>query len=119
NGKRAGSLATVRVEHDPAAGFLSLGFPDGTTAAGEIALGAPIRPVFFGEPRPAHLVDGPWTAAIAAWSGQPLRLVAMDAGEGADRGPTVTVLSTAALAELAHAGGVDEPLDRRRFRMTF
>ena len=43
----------------------------------------------------------------------------MDPGEGPDRGPTATLLSTAALASLAAAGGADRPLDRRRFRMTF
>jgi len=119
NGKRAGTLATVIVEHDVAAGELALRFPDGTVAAGRVVRGDPIQPIFFGEPRPAHVVDGPWSAAIAAWSGQPLRLVAMDRGEGPDRGATATLLSTAALTELASAGGVMEPLDRRRFRMTF
>jgi uncharacterized protein YcbX len=119
NGKRAGPLATVAVEHDAATGGLALHFPDATAAVGVVALGASLRPIFFGEERPAHLVEGPWTAALAAWSGQPLRLVAMDPGEGPDRGPTATLLSSAALADLARAGGAGEPLDRRRFRMTF
>jgi uncharacterized protein YcbX len=119
NNKRSGPLATVRVEHDAAAGHLALRFPDGTVAAGQVELGAALRPIFFGEERPARLVEGPWSAAIAAWSGQPFRLVAMEPGEGADRGPTATLLSTAGLIELARAGGTDEPLDRRRFRMTF
>jgi uncharacterized protein YcbX len=43
----------------------------------------------------------------------------MDRGEGPDRGPTATLLSSASLADLATAGGADRPLDRRRFRMTF
>ena len=119
NGKRAGRLATVRVDHDAAAGSLALHFPDGTEAAGPIQLGEPIGPMFFGEPRPAHRLEGPWDAALAAWSGQPIRLVAMDRGEGPDRGPTITLLSSAALETLASAGGASEPLDRRRFRMTF
>ncbi|MEO5939491.1 MAG: MOSC N-terminal beta barrel domain-containing protein, partial [Candidatus Limnocylindrales bacterium] len=119
NGKRAGTLATVVAEHEAETGELALRFPDGTVAAGRVALGGPIRPIFFGDERSAHLVEGPWSAAIADWSGQPLRLIAMDSGEGPDRGPTATLLSTAALAELARAGGADEPLDRRRFRMTF
>lgn len=120
NGKRAGSLATVHVDHDPAGdGHLAFHFPDGSEASGPIRLGEPIEPLFFGEPRPAHRLVGPWDTALAAWSGQPLRLVAMAGGEGPDRGPTVTLLSSAALASLANAGGAPAPLDRRRFRMTF
>jgi uncharacterized protein YcbX len=119
NGKRAGSLATVRVDHDQSTGHLTMRLPDGTVAAGEPLVGDPVAATFFGEPRPARAVDGPWSAALSAWSGQALRLVAMDRGEGPDRGPTATLLSSAALAGLATAGGIDEPLDRRRFRMTF
>jgi uncharacterized protein len=119
NGKRAGSLATVVAVHDAESGSLSLRFPDGTAAAGQVAYGAAIRPIFFGNERPARLLDGPWDAALATWSGQPIRLVAMGRGEGPDRGPTATLLSSASLADLASAGGADRPLDRRRFRMTF
>jgi uncharacterized protein YcbX len=119
NGKRAGRLATVVVEHDLASGGLTMRFPDATVATGKLTLGQPIRPIFSRGERPAHLVEGPWSAAISDWSGQSLRLVAMADGEGLDRGPTATLLSTAALAELAAAGGADQSLDRRRFRMTF
>jgi len=119
NGKRAGRLATIVADHDPVVGRLKLRSPDGRAVEGRVALGPPIRPIFFGRERPAHLVEGPWTDAISHWSGQSLRLVAMDRGEGYDRGPSATLLSTAALAELAAVGGADEPLDRRRFRMTF
>jgi uncharacterized protein len=119
NGKRVGRLATVVVEHDPASGDLTMRVPDGTVAAGRPVLGPSIRPIFSHGERPARVVEGPWSAAISDWSGQSLRLVAMADGEGPDRGPTATLLSTAALAELATAGGADQPLDRRRFRMTF
>jgi uncharacterized protein len=119
NGKRAGTLATVRVEHDRDTGMLSMWLPDGSVARGVPAAGDQIEAIFFGRPRPARAVDGPWSAALARWSGVPLRLVAMDPGEGTDRGPTATLLSTAALDDLASAGGASEPLDRRRFRMTF
>jgi uncharacterized protein YcbX len=119
NGKRAGRLATVVVGHDPSTDGLTMRFPDGRVVAGEVALGPTIRPIFFGEERPARMVEGPWTTAISDWSGQSLRLVAMDQGEGTDRGPTATLLSTAALADLAAIGGADQSLDRRRFRMTF
>jgi uncharacterized protein YcbX len=119
NGKRAGSLATVRVEHDAAHGTLAMHFPDGSDARGQPSFGEPVEAIFSGRPRAARAVGGPWSAALSTWSGQSLRLVAMDRAEGLDRGPTATLLSTAALADLATAGGSDEPLDRRRFRMTF
>ena len=94
-------------------------FPDGTLVSGGVELGPTIRPIFFGAERPVRLVAGPWTDAITEWSGQSLRLVALDRGEATDRGPTATLLSSAALAELASVGGADAPLDRRRFRMAF
>jgi len=119
NGKRAGTLATVGVERDPVAGSLVLRFPDGTSAAGMPEAGDPVEAMFSRRARPARLIAGPWNEGLERWSGQPLRLVAIEPGEGPDRGPTATLLSTAALASLATAGGAPGPLDRRRFRMTF
>jgi len=120
NGKRAGVLATIAVEHEPATGGrLALRFPDGSAAAGVPAIGEPVEAWFLGAQRPARAVDGPWTAALSAFSGRDLRLVAMDPGDGPDRGPTATIVSSAALGALAAAAGETTPLDRRRFRMTF
>jgi uncharacterized protein YcbX len=119
NGKRAGVLATVRVAIDPAAGTLTLHLPTGETASGRPILGDPIEAIFFGHPRPARIVDGPWSAALSTWSGHDLRFVAMPVGDGLDRGPSATLVSTAALGALAAVRGGTEPLDRRRFRMTF
>ena len=118
NGKRAGSLATVRVDHD-ATGNLAMRLPNGSVASDHPVLGDAVEAIFFGEPRPARRVVGPWDVVLSAWSGKPLRLIALDRGEGLDRGPTTTLVSTASLAELAVAGGAERPLDRRRFRMTF
>ena len=119
NGKRAGVLATVRVAIDPGAGTLTLHLPTGESAAGRPVLGDPVDAIFSGHPRPARVVEGPWGAALSAWSGHDLRLVALPVGEGADRGPSATLVSTAALGALATVGGGGVPLDRRRFRMTF
>lgn len=119
NGKRAGVLATVRVAIDPAARTLTLHLPTGEAPTGQPVLGEPIDAIFFGHPRPARLVEGPWSAALSTWSGHDLRLVALPVGEGTDRGPSATLVSTAALGALAAVRGAGEPLDRRRFRMTF
>ena len=87
NGKRAGSLATIRVDHDLSSGALVMKLPDGSTIDGTPVRGEPIEALFSREPRTGHLVAGPWSAALSSWSGHALRLVALDAGEGADRGP--------------------------------
>jgi uncharacterized protein YcbX len=120
NGKRFGQLATIRPDHDPVAGTLGLRFPNGEAVEGEIRLGAIESGIFFGHLRAVRALDGPWSDALSNLAGRPLRLVAMaDTGNGLDRGPTATLLSTAALGVLAAAGGASEPLDPRRFRMTF
>lgn len=120
NGKRVGTLALIRPEYDGEAGRLILRFPDGEAIAGDVSLGEPLDATFFGHPRGARLVVGPWSDALSTWAGHSLRLIALASpGDGPDRGPTATLLSTAALASLARAGGSEAPLDRRRFRMTF
>jgi uncharacterized protein YcbX len=119
NGKRAGALATIRVAHDALEGRLSMTWPNGDVVTDHVELDPPLDAIFFGEARSARPVRGPWSEALSAWSGHPLRLVHMRPGEGPDRGPTATLVSTAALAELARVGGDETPLDRRRFRMSF
>jgi uncharacterized protein YcbX len=119
NGKRAGPLATIRAVYDPLEGSLSMTWPNGDVVAERVELDPPIEAVFLGAVRPVRPVRGPWSEALSTWSGHPLRLVKMRPGEGPDRGPTATLVSTAALIELARAGGDEGPLDRRRFRMTF
>jgi uncharacterized protein len=120
NGKRLGPLAQIHPEFDPVECTLTLLFPDGGVADGTVELGPTYMSPFRSRPRAVRRVIGPWSDAISDWSGQQLHLVALaEPGDGGDRGPTATLLSTAALGELARAGGVDEPLDARRFRMTF
>jgi uncharacterized protein len=120
NGKRIGPLATIRPDFDAASGRLSLRFPDRPEVCGDVALGEPMNASFFGEPRAVRPVIGPWSEALSTWAHQPLQLVApVGTGEGIDRGPTATLLSTAALATLALAAEETDPIDGRRFRMTF
>jgi uncharacterized protein YcbX len=119
NGKRAGPLATIRVIYDAPTGQLAMTWPDGAVVDGVVDYGPAIEAIFFGEPRRARSVRGPWSEALSSWSGHRLHLIAMPPGQGADRGPTATLVSTAALGELAASVGDHRPLDRRRFRMTF
>lgn len=121
-GKRLGPLATIvpKLGHDPET--LALHFPDGSVTAGAVDLGQPVNAILYGEERPAHELDGPFSARLSEWAGQPLRLVHMDEeGGGIDRLPEgggFTIISRGSLRALAAAGGLDEPLDPRRFRMS-
>jgi uncharacterized protein YcbX len=61
NQLRNGALVQIRQELDGE--HLALQFPDGTTAGGEVALGAAISTDFYGRPVEGHVVEGPWSEA--------------------------------------------------------
>jgi uncharacterized protein YcbX len=119
---RHGPLAAVVAEHDASAGTLALHFPDGEDVAGEVDLGAPEPVRFFGLRLSARPVQGPFSAALSEQCSTPLRIFAMPPERsGVDRGRegAVTLLSVASLERLRAEAGADEPVDGRRFRMTF
>jgi uncharacterized protein len=119
---RLGPLAAVVAEHDAQAATLALRFPDGSEVAGPVALGEPEPVVFHGLRLRARPVDGRFADALSEQCGVPLRLVAMPPERpGIDRGRdgAVTLLSVASLERLAQEAGTTEPVDGRRFRMTF
>jgi len=122
NGKRLGALVTVVADHDAAAGRLSLRFPDGREVAGEVELDDPIPVRFYRMTLQARPLRGELSAALSEHAGTPLQLVAAPSERaGVDRGRdgAVTLLSTASLARLQAAADAAEPVDARRFRMTF
>jgi len=102
---------------------LHLRLPDGTIIGGEVRLGREIGAVLYGYERPAREVLGPYAAALGDLAGERLTVVRMaseNAGlDRADEGGAVSIMSSAALASLAEAAGLGEPVDARRFRMTF
>lgn len=119
NGKRVGGLVQVIAEIMPPGTALSLRFPDGEIVGGEIQLGRLGTVLAYRELRPVREVLGPWSEALSEFAGLEVRLVEpVDSGGGVDRFPGggVTILSTASVAALAGAAGV-EHVDRRRFRM--
>ena len=116
---RNGELVRIRPEYDPERERLTLSFPDGTVADGEIELGSEITVDFYGRPVSGRPVEGPWSAALSQWVGRPLRLVQSGPGEAVDRGRGhVSLVSQESLAELARQAG-REHVDGRRFRMLF
>jgi hypothetical protein len=86
-----------------------------------MALGERVETSFFGRPVEGSVLEGPWNDALSELATRPVRLVRTDReGDGYDRGPRagVSLVSTASLDALRAAAGVDQPVDRRRFRMT-
>jgi len=123
NGKRLGPLVRIVPEVGDDPETLHLLFPNGTRIGGEVRLGREVGAVFYGYERPARVVEGPYSEALSAATGQPLTLVRMsEEGAGIDRadeGGSVSIQSMAALEAMAAAAGLDAPVDARRFRMTF
>jgi uncharacterized protein len=119
NQLRNGGLALIEPEYDSEAERLTLRFPDGTVADGEIELGEEIVVDFYGRPVDGRVVVGPWEEALSRWLGRPLRLVQSEPGAAVDRGRgQVSLVSEESLAELARQAG-REQVDGRRFRMLF
>ncbi|MPZ61026.1 MAG: MOSC domain-containing protein [Propionibacteriales bacterium] len=119
-----GPLMGVVPDHDDRAGTLALRFPDGREVAGPIELGEPevVRFSFSGREVRALPVLGDYSAALSELCGTRLRLVVRPHDWPAvDRGPAgvATLLSVASLERLRVEAGVSEPVDGRRFRMTF
>jgi uncharacterized protein YcbX len=118
NQLRNGALVQIRQDYDGER--LALHFPDGTSADGEIALGATITTDFYGRPVEGHLVEGPWSEALSQWAGRELRLVQSAPGAAVDRGRGhVSLVSRASLEELGRQAGQSRAVDGRRFRMLF
>ena len=120
NGKRFGCLFEVVAKHDD--NRLALEFPDGRSVEEEVRLGEAIETDFYGRRVSARLVWGPWSEAVSDFAGRPLRLARTDEpGAAIDRSAraAATLVSTAALARLAEAADIEQPVDGRRFRMLF
>ncbi len=117
---RRGELVRVQPSYDAERETLSLRFPDGETAEGEVALGEAMTVDFYGRTVEGHVVDGPWAAALSGYFETPLLLLQSAPGAAVDRRRGhVSLVSEASLEELARQAGADEPVDGRRFRMLF
>jgi uncharacterized protein YcbX len=120
NQLRDGTLVQVRPEYDADSERLALHFPDGTVADGRVALGEEVKTDFYGRQVSGNVVEGPWSDALSAWLGRPLRLIQSEPGLAVDRGRGhVSLISSASLEELGRRGDRHEPVDGRRFRMLF
>jgi uncharacterized protein YcbX len=116
NGKNFKHLQTVTADYDAAAHALTLAFPNGAEASGELHNGDEITTSFFNHPKQAHEVRGPWNEALSAFFGQPLRLVSTASAVDRGRHGAISVMSQASLRHLAALAECDG-VDGRRFRM--
>jgi uncharacterized protein YcbX len=116
--KRDGRLALVRPAWDAARRRLELAFPDGSVVVGEVDVDGEVATAFTGRTVAGRVVRGPWSEALSAYVGRPVRLVRTEVGIAVDRdcGP-VSMLSEASLEELRRRAGREERVDPRRFRM--
>jgi uncharacterized protein YcbX len=122
NGKRLGALMAVEAEHEPATSTLALKIPQREPLSETVELGPEEEVQFYGLHLQARPVLGPFSAALSEHCGARLRLFAAPTGRsGVDRGRdgAVTLLSLASLERLAAEAHEREPIDPRRFRMTF
>jgi len=120
NGKQLGSLQAVVADYSPAERTLALSIPSQRELRGVVETGAALRVRFFSREVEGREVLGPWSEALSAFAGQPLRLIENDPGQsGVDRreGGPVSIVSTASLERLADQAHLEEPIDARRFRM--
>jgi uncharacterized protein YcbX len=122
NGKHLGPLVRVVPDYDEQANTLRLTFPDGSEAVGDVEVGELVTTVFYGRPVVGRLVVGPWSEALSQLAGTALQLIQAERpGGGVDRGAAggTSLVSVAALDELARAAGIEGSVDGRRFRMLF
>jgi uncharacterized protein YcbX len=117
SGIRHGRLVTVVAEYLRDPDRLSFRFPDGSVVEDDVRLGAAEVVNLWDTPRPSHMVEGPFSAALSEFVGKPLRLFRVDAEGGAVDERVVSMLSEASLEELGRQSGHDGPVDGRRFRM--
>jgi uncharacterized protein YcbX len=119
SGPNHGRLMRVRASYDAASERLDLRFPDGTAVQGAAGAvdGDRVTSDFFGRPVSGREVTGPFSRALSAWYGSPLRLIRTDRpGDASDVWP-VSLMSRASAEDMAAKASSDRPRETRRFRM--
>jgi uncharacterized protein YcbX len=116
SGLRYGALVRVVPSFDAAEDRLALAFPDGEVVEGAVEVGDHVETDFYDRPVRSRLVVGPWSDALSAYVGKPLRLVKTNRPGDACDVHKLTLVSDASVVELGRRAGRENP-DGRRFRM--
>jgi uncharacterized protein YcbX len=111
-----GPLATVRATYKADPELLTLTFPDGRIAASLPERGEAVTARFFGQyDVEGFETPGPWNDALAAFTGQPIRLVRSGERRTAVDALPISLLSDASIEALRSASG-ESAFEERRFR---
>jgi uncharacterized protein len=111
-----GELVRIRAWTDQAATRLRLELPDGTVLDDEVRLGEPVETPIYDRTGVGHVVDGPWAAALSAFTGREIRLIRCAQPAGTRLGNPASLVTDGSLRALAgHADRAE--VDARRFRM--
>lgn len=116
NAKQAGQLLAIVADYDEDSGRLTLTFPDGSMAEGTVEHGPTVTTRFYRRTDQVPVLQGPWSEAVSAFIGRPLRLVAAPTGVDRGRDGAASLISGASLRRLAQQAG-RQSVDTRRFRM--
>jgi uncharacterized protein YcbX len=111
-----GRLVQISAHTDPGATMLRMTFPDGQVIEDDVRLGEPIETPIHGRTGVGHVVDGPWAAALSAFTGRTIRLIRCDRPGGTRVGNPTSLISDGSLRRLTDQFGL-HALDSRRFRM--
>ena len=111
-----GELVQIAAWTDPGGTRLRLAFPDGTVIDEEVRLGAPVETPIYDRTGVGNIVEGPWSEALSAFAGRPLRLIRCAQPGGTRLGNPASLVSDGSLRVLAANAG-QPAIDARRFRM--
>jgi uncharacterized protein YcbX len=111
-----GELVRIGARTDQGGNRLRLEFPDGVVLDQDVRLGEPIETPIYDRTGVGHVVDGPWAAALSAFTGRQIRLIRCAQAAGTRMGNPASLVSDGSLRELARQAGRDA-VDARRFRM--
>ncbi|HEX5449464.1 MAG TPA: MOSC N-terminal beta barrel domain-containing protein, partial [Gaiellaceae bacterium] len=102
NAKGLGVLQQIRPVYDEATRTLSLHMPNGAVVDGVVETNGDVSANFWGDPKQARVVVGPWSDAISDLAARNLRLVEpADSAPDRGRSGATTLLSTGSLRALA------------------